>query len=388
MDHDLIGKKIGAYILIERLGAGASSNVFRARRLEGDRSPVAVKILPLHLAANERLRRRFEREAQTASRLKHPNILPVIDFGEDEGAPFIAMMLVEGGTLAAYIDQGQLPEITIARVIAQVAGALDYAHSQGVIHRDIKPENILFDAKGRAYLSDFGIARLNEGTANITGTGSFIGTAAYASPEQCRGEELSAASDIYSLGIVLYEMLTGAPPFAGGTGLAIMHQHISEPVPNPLKDRPALPIEINDVLRKALAKLPGVRYQSATALSEALNHALRHELGTKPLADKAPPIGPNPVFDSAQTAPNPVPVPDDVLRTFAPTRPTPPGARDRLHALDYALPPEPVVTPPDDAPVTIPDQPVAKPDDRFYTWLLILTMITAVAVVVFVLLSR
>ncbi len=356
-----------------------------------DHRPAAIKILPFHLAANEGLRQRFEREARTASRLQHPNILPVYDFGEDNGAPYIVMQLVEGGTLDTYIKQAKLPEITIVRVIAQVAGALDYAHSQGVIHRDIKPDNILFDTKGRAYLSDFGVARLSEGTTNLTGTGSFIGTAAYASPEQCRGEPLSPASDIYSLGVVLYEMLTGVQPFQGATALAIMHQHISEPIPNPLKERPTLPIEINDVLRKAMAKLPAVRYQTATAMSEALTHALRHELGTKPLADKAPPLGPDPVFSPSSRPPDPLPMPDNVLRTFAPTRPTPPAARDRdrLRPANYdTVPLEPISPPPDEVPIVPDHLPEAGPDERFYRWLLLLTLITALAVVVFVLLSR
>jgi serine/threonine protein kinase len=238
------------------------------------------------------------------------------------------MKLVEGGTLAKLIAQeGQLPLLLIVRILARVADALDYAHQHGVIHRDLKPENILFDERGEAYLGDFGVARLNETSGNLTGTGGFIGTVSYASPEQCRGETLTPASDIYSLGVVLYEMLTGELPFAGSTPLAIMHKHISEPIPNPLKFRGDLPIEINNITRKALAKLPKVRYQSASAMSSAFKRSLRSQLGTKPLTDKAPPLGPNPVFDKPSTAyRQPPPMPAELLRDLTSgSRPKPPG---------------------------------------------------------------
>lgn len=324
-----LGTTIGRYTLIERLGAGGMATVWRARESDGEHRPVAVKVLPVHLAASDTLRQRFLGEAKMAARLRHAHILPVYDFGEDGGMPYIVMKLAEGGTLDDRIHDELLPLPTVARVLSQVAAGLDYAHSQGVIHRDIKPKNILFDSRGIAYLADFGIARLHEGSEHISGAGGFIGTAPYASPEQCRGEELTPASDIYSLGVVLYEMLTGVLPYQGPTPLAIMHKHISEPVPNPLKDRSDLPLGTTDVMRQALAKLPQVRYRTATAMSDALNEALRPVLGNRPLAEKAPPLGPNPVF-SAPTSTTPLPMPDEVLRTFAPTRPTPPAPRDRL----------------------------------------------------------
>jgi len=319
MEHDLIGKQIGPYQLLDRLGAGGMASVYRAHDPAHDRD-VAIKILPIHLAANETVLHRFMREAKTVTRLQHAHILPVYDFGDDGGTPYIVMKYIDGGTLDLIIKRGPLPLVTAARILAQVARGLDYAHSHNIIHRDIKPENILFDKNGQVYLGDFGVARLREASEHLTGTGGFVGTASYASPEQCRGEELNFASDIYSLGVVLYEMLTGQLPFTGPTPLAIMHQHISEPPPNPLKHRSDLPLGIADVMRKALAKLPTVRYQTADALSAALVNVLKKELGTKPFADPAPPIGPNPTFDRPSSSALP-PMPTELLRALPASEP-------------------------------------------------------------------
>jgi serine/threonine protein kinase len=274
-----------------------------------------------------------------AARLTHPHILPMSSFGEQDGAPYIVMKLVEGGTLAEVLERELLDLRLVARVVFHVASALDYAHSQGVIHRDIKPANILFDLQGNAYLSDFGVARLHEGTEHITGVGGFIGTAAYASPEQCRGEDLGPLSDIYSLGVVLYEMLTGVLPFQGGSPLAIMHKHISEPVPNPLRDRSDLPMGISEIIRKALAKLPVVRYQTAQALSSGLNEALRPVFGTKPLSENAPPMGPNPIFDTPPGGYSLPPlIPDQLLRNVSSTHPAPSPALEQVRQFASATP--------------------------------------------------
>lgn len=378
MERHLIGKIIGPYTLIEKLGAGGMASVYRAQNADGEPAEVAVKILPVHLAANDTFYQRFEREARMAGHLQHPHILPVYRVGEHEGVPYIAMKIVNGGTLADLLHQGPLDLRVCARIMAQIASALDYAHSQSVIHRDIKPENILFDDTQKAYLGDFGVARFNEGSEHITGTGGFVGTAAYASPEQCRGEELTATSDIYSLGVVLFEMLTGALPYRGATPLATMHLHISEPAPNPLRERPDLPLGIAEVMRKALAKMPAVRYQSATALSGALNEALRPILGTKPLADKAPPMGPNPIFDHPREMYSPVKMPDELLRDLSPTRPTPPASRPAGAPLTHT-------------PIT-PALPTRKKNaaglTTVETVMLLLTLVTAAAVIAFVLLSR
>ncbi len=382
MNHDLIGRSVGHYTLLERLSAGSMSSVYRARERDGQHRSVAIKILPVHLAADETVHERFLREARMASRLKHPHILPVYDFGEDDDVPYIAMKLVDGGTLADRIAKGPLPLLMIVRILAQVGDALDYAHTQGVIHRDIKPQNILFDTQGNAYLGDFGIARVTAGTETLTGNGAFIGTAAYASPEQCRGEEITPTSDIYSLGVVLYEMLTGTLPFAGATPLALMHQHINEPIPNPLKQRPDLPISVTEVLRKALTKLPAVRYQTASAMSSAFNTVMRRTLGTGPLSEAMPPVGPNPVFTKPANAYQSPPVPDELLRYLAPTRPTPPAGRQRLARYGHIDPGEGMPEPELEAlgPL-LPTQPVRPQTADTVFWTLVI-LVAALAVVV------
>lgn len=348
MQTQLAGSIIGTYEVYEPLGAGGMGSVHRARDLERGRM-VALKILPPHLAANPTVRRRFLREAQMATRLRHPNILPVYEFGEAGGSPYIAMKLMDGGTLAGHIKAGPLHLPFAATVLAGVAAALDYAHSQGIIHRDLKPENILFDRSGRVYLADFGIAHVKQAAEPLTTDGDFLGTAAYASPEQCRGEPLTPASDIYSLGVVLYEMITGVQPYRGASSLAVIHQHISEAAPNPLGHRADLPLGMHEVIRKALAKLPTVRYQSATALSTAFNEVLRRELGaTVRASTDTPPPSPVPVFENP-TRPVPPALPDDLLLDLTPTHPaepvrpplTPPPARLLVHGEDHPTPPGP-----------------------------------------------
>lgn len=273
MNDDLIGGAVGPYELVDRLGTGGMAGVYRAR-LPGDgQAALAIKVLPLRSTDRAAQRQRFLREAQMTSRLRHPHILPVYDYGESSGKLYLVMKLVNGGTLAERIARGPLEPGEVAAILTQVAGALDYAHARGVIHRDIKPQNILFDAGGDAYLSDFGIAQ--PGTcAGPEEAPGFTGTVAYASPEQCRGEELTPTSDLYALGVVVYEMLTGTLPFQGSTPLAVMRQHLTEPVPDPRAANPALPPGVTAVLDKALTKRPSARYRSAASFSGALNRAL------------------------------------------------------------------------------------------------------------------
>ena len=309
--------QIGPYRLYDHLGAGGMGSVYRAYDEQNQR-PIALKVLPAHLAANRALRQCFLHEAQLAARLHHKHILPVYDFGEYRGTPYMAMKLMEGGTLDTAIKAGRVPLTLSALVLEQIAAALDYAHAQGIVHRDLKPENILFDRDGRVYLADFGIAHQKQGIDPLAGSGTFMGTAAYASPEQCRGEDPTPASDIYSLGIVLYEMLTGTLPFYGATSLATLRQHISDPVPNPLGVRSDLPVGVHEVIATALAKTPALRYRSAGALSAAFNDVLRREIGptARALIDTPPP-GPNPIFENP-TEPVASVLPDDLLPSLAP----------------------------------------------------------------------
>lgn len=288
MPDELAGKSFGRYHLLEALGTGGMASVYRAYDPVEERD-VALKILPAHLANNEIFRQRFFREAKTVAHLRHPNILPIYDFGKEGDMLYFVLKLVTGGSLADAIrDRSPLDYRTIVRIILQMAGALDYAHAQGIIHRDLKPENILLDKPTTAYLCDFGIAYSDATIGTVTRSGAFVGTALYASPEQCQGASLTFASDIYSFGAVLYEMLTGQPPYSGSSQIAIMHKQVNEPMPNPMLMRPDLPSPVGEVVRKAMAKQPNLRYQSAGAMATALHEALRHNLGsTGPLSPTA-----------------------------------------------------------------------------------------------------
>ncbi len=217
MSDELAGKTFGRYQPLEPLGTGGMANVYRAYD-PVEKREVALKILPAHLANNEVFRQRFFREAKTVAHLQHPNILPIYDFGKEGDMLYFILKLVAGGSLADAIrDRFPLDYRTIVRTVAQISGALDYAHAQGIIHRDLKPENILLDKSNTAYLCDFGIAYSDDTMGAVTRSGGFIGTAIYASPEQCQGAALTPASDVYSFGAVLYEMLTGKPPYEAST---------------------------------------------------------------------------------------------------------------------------------------------------------------------------
>ena len=213
---DLIGKTIGPYRVIEQVGVGGMATVYKAYQPSMDRY-VAIKILPHYLSQDPEFVKRFQREARAIAKLEHAHILPVHDYGEYEGIAYIVMRYVEAGTLKDRMAQGQLPLDEIGRLIEQIGGALDYAHRLGVIHRDIKPGNVLLDTQGDTYLSDFGLARMMEATQQLTASGVGVGTPAYMSPEQGQGVKVDHRSDIYSLGIILYEMITGQVPYEAET---------------------------------------------------------------------------------------------------------------------------------------------------------------------------
>jgi serine/threonine protein kinase len=268
-------ERFGPYIVQTKIGAGGMATVYRAQHINGQ-NPIALKVLAIHLAGHEDVRRRFEREARTLIQFNHPHILPVFDFGEDQGTPYIALKLLSGRSLDDLLHHAPLPIPQIGRLTRQIASALDYAHARGIVHRDIKPANILLDDENTPYLADFGVAYLTESDpgARLTQAGSFVGTVAYASPEQCRGEVLDRPSDVYSLAVVVFQMATGRLPFEAPSSLAVIKMHLHAPPPNPLAFNPALPIELYHVLVKALAKLPENRYPSAMKFSEAVDAAL------------------------------------------------------------------------------------------------------------------
>ena len=273
----LTGKSLGPYRILEQIGIGGMATVYKAYQSGMDRY-VAVKILPQHLKEDEQFAQRFQREARAIAKLEHAHILPVYDYGEQENITFIAMRYVEAGTLKEYMSKGPLPLEEINRLIGQIGMALDYAHRLGAIHRDVKPGNILVDSQGDTYLTDFGLARMMGSSQQFTGSGVSIGTPAYMSPEQGKGVKADHRSDIYALGIILYEMVTGRVPYEAETPLAVMLKHITDPLPLPREAKPDVPEPVERVILRALAKEPMHRFQTAGEMVHALNLAV-HKAG-------------------------------------------------------------------------------------------------------------
>lgn len=269
----LVGQKLGQYEILEEIGKGGMAVVYRAHQ-ESMARDVAVKVIASQMADSPDFIARFEREAKTIAALQHPHILPVYDYGNVEGQIFLVMRLVEGGSLDRKIRNTPLPMKQAGRMLTQIASALSYAHDHGVIHRDLKPNNILLDSKDNPYLTDFGIAKLLQQETRLTATGSVMGTPSYMSPEQWRGEEIDARSDVYALGIMFYEMITGQLPFTGDTPYSLMYQHFDTPLPSPVVIRPDLPESITKILQKATAKRKEDRYASAEQFAEAVNDVM------------------------------------------------------------------------------------------------------------------
>ncbi len=261
-------QKISRYEIRRELGRGGMAAVYLAYDPNFDRE-VAIKILPHELMHDPAFRTRFHREARTIAALEHPAIVPVYDFGEENGQPYLVMRYLSGGSLVARIRAGPVPAGEAARILARIGSALDAAHAKGIVHRDLKPANILFDQYGEAYLGDFGIAQLSGGTSTLTGS-MILGTPAYMSPEQISGEKkIDGRSDIYALGIVVFEMLTGQTPFQSDSPVKLMMMHVSAPPPKVSETEAKLPPGSAAVLERALAKEPDERYQKAAEFSRA-----------------------------------------------------------------------------------------------------------------------
>lgn len=274
---NLIGQSLGRYHILEQLGQGGMAIVYKAydTRLERD---VAIKIIrkgvfpPDHV---ERILKRFEREAKALARLSHSNIVKVYDYGEHEGAPYLVMEYLPSGTLKQKLGRPILWHEAI-QILLPIAEALDYAHSQNMIHRDVKPSNILLTQRGQPMLTDFGIAKILdlEETQDLTGTSAAVGTPEYMAPEQATAKNIDHRADIYALGIVLYEMVTGRKPYTADTPLAVLFKHASEPLPRPKQFVPDLPDGVERILLKALAKNPADRYQSMAEIGVAFEKIL------------------------------------------------------------------------------------------------------------------
>ena len=279
---NLIGQSLGRYHILEQLGAGGMAIVYKAydTRLESD---VAVKVIHTeNLAPSilERSLKRFEREAKALAKLTHANIVNVLDYGEYEGKPYLVMPYLPGGTLKERLQGKPMAYQEATQILIPVSRALAYAHQQGLVHRDVKPSNILITQSGDPMLTDFGIAKIidEEATMDLTGTSATVGTPEYMAPEQVVSKSVDHRADIYALGVVFYEMVTGRKPFTADTPMAVLFKHASEPLPRPKNFVPSLPDAVEHILLKALAKRPEDRYQNMSEFAAALENLLTYSL--------------------------------------------------------------------------------------------------------------
>jgi serine/threonine protein kinase len=349
---------IGRYEIEMELGRGGMAVVYLARDPYMKRH-VAIKVLAAQ-HADPGFLSRFRREAEVIAALEHPAIVPVYDYGEHNGRPYIVMRYMAGGSLASRMAKGRLSVAEAAAILDRLAPALDEAHGRGVIHRDLKPGNILFDQQDRPYIGDFGIVKITQiGAPTLTQEGGVLGTPAYMSPEQARGHiTLDGRSDVYALGVILFEMLTGSQPFQADTPMAVALAHVLDPVPHILPRRPDLPPETDAVIEKALAKDPDDRYPTATALAAAVNQLAKGEPATPPAARPAARQRVTSVEDTVAYQP----VPPSIAKATPPPA-APPKAEP---AARPTTPPkvEPVVrptTPPPARPTTPPAARLAMP---------------------------
>ncbi len=268
-------EKIGRYQVEGEIGRGGMATVFKAYDPRFERY-VAIKVLPREFMHDPEFQARFNREAKTIAALEHPAIVPVYDYGEDSGLLYLVMRYMPGGSLADKLENGPLTIEESAEILQRLGSALDRAHGQGIIHRDLKPGNVLFDQYGDAYLADFGIVRVADSDSNLTASGSLVGTPMYMSPEQVYGDkELDGRSDIYALGIILFQMLTGHLPYEADTPAKLMMKHVLDPVPDILAQRPDLPPEAEQVVSRAMAKEREDRFETASDFSSALSTLTR-----------------------------------------------------------------------------------------------------------------
>src|SRR5574341_710155 len=276
---NLVGTNFGQYHIIDQLGKGGMATVYLAEQSSIGRQ-VAIKIMPPHFLHDATFLERFRREVQVIAKLQHPSILPIYDYGQHSGMPYIVMAFMSGGTLEDRIRRGPMERNLTSKILSQVAEALDHAHRNGVIHRDFKPSNVLLDRDDNAYLADFGIAKISEATVQLTGN-AMVGTPAYMAPEMGSVEEVTALVDVYALGVSLYQMLSGSLPYKGETPIKVLLSHTKDPIPEIREVRGDLPGGVSEVIKKAMAKKPEERFQSAGELAEALANVVRRRVPTQ-----------------------------------------------------------------------------------------------------------
>ena len=272
----MIPERFGRYVVINKLGQGGMAEVYLAEDPVMKRQ-VAIKVLPAGPSLDNTSSLRFYQEVETIATLEHSAIVPIYDVGEEEGRPFFVMRYMTGGKLSQHLAQGLLPIDKVIEIMRRLAGALDKAHRAGIVHRDLKPDNVLLDADGKVYLADFGIAKLLASNTALTTNQAILGTLEYMSPEQLQSEKVEGSSDIYALGVLLYHMLAGQPPYTGTLG-EIIAQHLSPNTPNILDVRPDLPPECEQVIAQAMSLQKAKRYTSAMEMAEALAHAFGRSL--------------------------------------------------------------------------------------------------------------
>jgi serine/threonine protein kinase/Tfp pilus assembly protein PilF len=304
-----VGDTVGPYRITGQIGQGGMATVCKAYHAN-------LKVLHPAFKEDPTFLERFKREARIVARLEHPHIVPVYDFADFEGQPYLIMKFIEGETLKARLKRQPLALDETLHILATVASALTYAHDQGILHRDIKPSNIMLDQHGTPYIADFGLARIAQAGESTMSQDMMLGTPQYISPEQAKGiHDLGPGTDIYSLGVVLYELMVGRVPFNADTPYAIVHDHIYKPLPLPSTVNPAVPLGVERVLLKALAKDPEARYQSAVEMVDDFRQAVQAEGLTELSATHYRPLA---ISSTAETLPEtisppPTPTPQYVV---------------------------------------------------------------------------
>ncbi|GEM_PF-356639 len=331
MTDELIGKRFGGYDIFDLVGKGGMATVYKAHQVSMMNRVVALKVLPRQFLNEESYLMRFNREVKIVAQLEHRNIVPVYDYGEQDNQPFIVMRYMSGGSVDDLLNSGAVPLEQILAILEQIAPALDYAHSKNVLHRDMKPSNVLMDDNGGAYLTDFGIARIMGDPTISTATQGVIGTPSYMSPEQAQGQTLDNRSDLYSLGVMLFEMATGRRPFESDTPYGVAVMHVTAPPPSPRTLNPALPPAIEGVILTAIRKRPQDRYPDAMALAEAFRRALHDNYSAGKRDTQPAPQTAHPVEGFAGD----IPLDDE------PTTPTPPQFQQAPLAPVSSLPAQP-----------------------------------------------